>query len=105
MIDLKLYEGTCLIGTIEISYKKIRNLLGEPLRMSPGDKMDVQWEIAVNDKVAIIYNYKDGPNYLGEDGIPVEKIDIFHIGGSNKEDGLEVVRNLFPSGIVKPFSI
>jgi hypothetical protein len=36
------------------------------------------------DGVATIYNWKNGKNYCGEMGEPVEKMTYWHIGGKNE---------------------
>ena len=59
--------GTGLIGYFDLDYDEIVEVFGEPM---PGDgyKVDAEWYILFdNGVVATIYNYKDGPNYLGED--------------------------------------
>lgn len=71
--------------TIEASYEELVEKLGEPEDVSDGtDKVDVQW--SVEDKHTgrklTIWNYKNGPNYLGENGTPPEEIGGWSAGGS-----------------------
>lgn len=75
---------TSLIDVVYVDYSKIVEKFGEP---TIGDeyKIDAEWEIEFEDgKVATIYNYKDGKNYNGEDGMPTEEITEWHIGGKDK---------------------
>jgi hypothetical protein len=66
-------------------YEDIISALGEPLT-GDGYKVDAEWTIKFSDGlVATIYNYKTGKNYNGEDGLSVEDITDWHIGGSNKK--------------------
>lgn len=46
-------------------------------------KTDAEWEIEMNGKVMTIYNYKDGKNYNGRNGLPVSKITEWHIGSAD----------------------
>jgi hypothetical protein len=75
-------DGTCLQGYVHTTYAKLVETFGEP---SPGFddyKSDAEWLLTSEDgDVVTIYNYKDGKNYLGEDGTPVEDIIHWHIGG------------------------
>ncbi len=79
--------GTHLQSEIQTSYADLVKLFGEPERMTEGDgKTDVEWHLTFQsfgqfEEVATIYNWKDGPNYLGPEGTPVEKIREWHIGG------------------------
>ena len=44
-------------------------------------KTDAEWTVRINVTVAAIYNWKNGPAYCGADGIPVEQITQWNIGG------------------------
>lgn len=77
--------GTSLQGYVSVSYHELLSKFGEP---TVGDayKIDAEWEILFDDgKVATIYNWKDGKNYNGPDGLDVRYITNWHIGGRDKE--------------------
>ena len=77
--------GTGLVGYVHTTYKKLKEIFGKPTN---GDeyKIDAEWEIEFEDgKVATVYNYKDGKNYNGRDGMPKTKITNWHIGGNCHE--------------------
>ena len=73
-------DGTCLQGQIIANYDDLVTAFGPPLA---GDdyKTDAEWVARINDTVATIYNWKNGPAYCGADGIPVEQITEWNIGG------------------------
>ena len=51
----------------------------------PDGKCDATWELEFGyGEVATIYNWKNGVNYLGEDGQLTENITDWHIGGHSK---------------------
>jgi len=78
-----LYE-TSLQGYVDTTYKKLVDAFGEPTG-NDGYKTDAEWDLVFEDgTVASIYNYKDGKNYNGDDGVDVENITDWHIGGYNK---------------------
>jgi len=80
-----VYAGGSLQGYINISYAKLVEALGEPGE-SDGYKTDAEWSVEfVGGDIASIYNYKDGRNYLGEEGLAVEDITEWHIGGTSKD--------------------
>ena len=87
--------GTCNPGFIECSYADLVAVFGEPNFI--GDhKCDAGWLLTFSKfsgmycTPATIYNYKDGKNYLGDEGKVVEDITSWHVG-ARKEDGAEVV--------------
>ncbi len=82
----------CLNGELDISYAKLVELLGEPNAGTDGYKTDAEWSIEFDGVPFSIYNYKDGKNYLGSDGLDVEDIRDWHIGGSNKEKAAEFIK-------------
>lgn len=78
---------TSLEGYIRTSYADLVGCFGEPTCDGDGYKVDAEWVITFADGVvATIYNYKDGPNYCGADGTPVENIREWHIGGHRGTD-------------------
>jgi hypothetical protein len=91
-------NGTSLIGYIDIEYDKLVSLLGEP---TIGDeyKVDAQWNIEFEDGlIANIYNWRDGKNYNGDEGLDVTEITDWHIGG-HKKDVVDRIHNIFTSEI------
>ena len=88
--DFKLSRGnaagTSLVDEIQITYDKLVKLLGEPNADNDGYKTDAEWELEVNGKILTIYNYKDGKNYIGENGLEVEDITNWHVGGAGNLD-------------------
>ena len=74
--------GTHLQGVMDVDYQKLVQIFGEPdLRGSDDFKSDAQWILMTEAGIATIYNYKNGKNYLGEEGLEVERITEWHIGG------------------------
>ena len=75
---------TSLQGYIKTSYRDLVNCFGEPTSDGDGYKVDAEWELTFEDgTVATIYNWKDGRNYCGADGLPVEQITDWHVGGKS----------------------
>lgn len=74
---------TSLQGYIDTSYAVLCGCFGQPDLKSIDDyKSDAGWTITFADGiVATIYNWKDGRNYLGDEGLDVEDITDWHIGG------------------------
>lgn len=91
-------SGTSLVGAIDVSYARIVDRLGEP---TEGDayKVDAEWAIEFEDgTVATIYNYKDGVNYLGDEGTPTAQLRDWHIGGKSgihTDPAVKLVHELF----------
>ena len=78
-------NGTSLKGEIRANYADLKKIFGKP---SIGDvyKVDAEWEIEFEDgTVATIYNWKNGKNYNGKDGLPKSQITDWHIGGHNQK--------------------
>ena len=75
-------SGTYLQGYVDSTYKKLVEVFGEPTSAGDGYKIDAEWDLVWEDgTVATIYNYKEGKNYNGDDGMDVEDITEWHIGG------------------------
>ena len=70
-MDWTAAGGTCLQGYIDANYADLCEKLGAH---SNGDeyKVDAEWVLRFSDgTIATVYNYKDGKNYCGEDGLDV----------------------------------
>ena len=82
MIDTDI-DGTCLQSYLTANYDDLVRAFGPPMA---GDsyKTDAEWVVRVNDTTATIYNWKNGPAYLGADGIPVEQITRWNVGGRSQ---------------------
>lgn len=82
--------------TIHATYDELVEALGEPENVSDDtDKVDVEWNVedAHTRRRLNVWNYKNGPNYRGEDGTPPQDIEKWSAGGSQElaeEIGLEV---------------
>ena len=79
--------GSSLQGYITVSYQELVNTFGEPNAQTDGYKTDAEWEMNVTRdgrQTVNIYNWKDGPNYMGNEGTPVGEITRWHIGGQSK---------------------
>ena len=73
--------GTSLLGEIVCDYNKLKKLFGKP-HSSDEYKVDAEWDIEFeNGEVATIYNWKNGKNYNGKNGLATSKITDWHIGG------------------------
>lgn len=88
-------EGTCLQGYAMTEYYRVLEVFGRP-KDGDGYKTDVEWVIQFEDGlIATIYNWKNGPAYLG--GMAeVKHIDEWNIGGHSR-DAADRVRALLAS--------
>ena len=76
--------GSRFIGYLDATYDDLVRLFGQPITIEPADdaKTDVEWVIQFDTGlIATIYNYKNGPNYRGSKGTPVNEIARWHVGG------------------------
>ena len=74
-----------LQGYITASYDRLVELFGEPTE-ADGYKVDAEWVVEFPDgTIAKIYNWKNGRNYCGHEGDPVELITDWNVGGYNKQ--------------------
>jgi major membrane immunogen (membrane-anchored lipoprotein) len=86
---------TSLQGYINCTYDDLTATLGYPLEDGFDDyKSDAEWTIEFDDgTVATVYNYKNGKNYLGDEGTDVCYIEQWHIGGRD-ETAVQKVQDL-----------
>lgn len=78
-------DGTWLQGYVDADYADLVTHFGKPTK-ADGYKVDAEWIVKDKDTgvLATVYNYKDGKNYLGRDGVPTKQIRAWHIGGTDK---------------------
>jgi hypothetical protein len=92
--------GTSLQGRVNATFVELLTLFGEP---HDGDryKTDAEWTIRFEDGViATVYNWKNGHNYCGTDGLPVEAITEWNVGGQTKQaaDRISIALDLHREG-------
>ena len=88
--------GTSLQGYLRVSYADLVKKLGEPTENFDDFKSDAAWYIRWNDGViATIYNWKNGKNYCGPEGLTVEAITLWNVGGLTSSDGVDRLQKLF----------
>lgn len=83
--DTNISHGKSFV--LSVGYDRLVEALGEPERYdSSGMKVDAEWRVVDEDtdRTLNVWNYKNGPNYMGEDGTPVEDIDNWSAGGSQE---------------------
>lgn len=72
---------TSLQGVITATYDQVVAKFGQPT-IADEYKIDAIWEIEfANGTVATIYNWKNGKNYNGPDGMDVQDMTSWHVGG------------------------
>ena len=103
-VDLNKVFGSSLIGYVKCSYQELIDSFGEPMKidLSTSDgKTDVEWDIEFQDGTYLhIYNWKNGKNYLGDDGLEVDQITEWNVGGHSKKD-LDKLQMVFQVNKIK----
>jgi len=83
-------NGTCLQGEVEATYAELCDLFGSH-HDGDGYKVDAEWYVKFDDgTIATIYNWKNGKNYEGENGLSLEQIDNWHVGGDSAKAETQV---------------
>jgi len=83
-------NGTGRFGNLQATYKELTSLFGEP-HTADDYKVDAEWDVQFDDgTVATIYNYKNGFNYCGKDGIRTQQITKWHVGGMSMNASIKV---------------
>jgi len=85
METLHKVGGTHLQGGLNTTYQALCRTFGEPEEETDGYKVDAEWYVDTPFGMATIYNYKDGKNYLGDEGMELDEITDWHVGGHNIE--------------------
>ncbi len=86
--------GGCFCADIEIGYQNLVDILGEPNIDVMDCKTDAEWLLEFDETSFCIYNWKNGENYLGKDGTPVNLITNWNIGGRDKAKAKELAEYL-----------
>jgi hypothetical protein len=87
------FNGTYRIGNIQTTYARLVEKFGQPIVGEDGDKVDAEWLIQFEDgTVATIYNWKNGKCYNGDDGLPVEEIIDWNIGGFSFSTSVDLIK-------------
>jgi hypothetical protein len=78
--------GTCLQGTLRIGYDEIMQVMNkhniQAHKGSDDGKTDVNWYGKFSDgRIFTIYNWKNGKAYLGDQGLDIQRIRDWHVGG------------------------
>ena len=90
------YGGTFLQGYIKATYEQLLKTFGEPHDPN-GDtyKTDVEWAFEFADgTVATLYNWKNGKNYLGAEGLELNDIYEWHVGGFSEKAVAKLLEKL-----------
>ncbi len=75
-------DGTFQQDKINIAYNKLVDIFGEPHHEVNELRIDRKWLLQFDDgTVAIIYNWKNGANWQGDDSILADSITDWCIGG------------------------
>lgn len=89
------------VDTLDIPYQLMVELLGEPASFADDDypndmfKTDVHWGLRLADGTEIaIWNYKNGPNYLGCDAILLREVDRFSVWTTDREAARDFLAEL-----------
>lgn len=89
-------------GEIQVDYDTLVAVFGEPhyIHKNNMSKVDVEWGFDFDGVVAIIYNWKNGKNYLGVDGLELKDIEKWNVGGSD-DKAVEVVEKEIYAYVMK----
>jgi len=88
--------GTFLQGYIKATYEQLLKTFGEPHDPN-GDnyKTDVEWAFEFADgTIATLYNWKNGKNYLGAEGLELNDIYEWHVGGFSEKAVAKLLEKL-----------
>ena len=79
--------GTSLQGYIKAPYEKLLEVFGAPnSTLCDNYKTDVEWAFEFADgTIATLYNWKNGKNYLGDEGSELNDIYEWNVGGFNEK--------------------
>ena len=101
-----LATGSFLVGEIRTDWKNLVFNLGFPScnhEDYEDNKIEAEWIIQFSDgTVATVYNYCNGKRYDPDNGLPVEQIRRWHVGGTDSAAVEKVGHILGIPGEVRP---
>ena len=80
-------------GRIQCTVETMIALFGEPNAEDDPNKTDVAWNLTSDAGTVHIYNYKNGPAYLGE-GTTLADITVFSVQGENERAVTALVQHV-----------
>jgi len=99
-------DGTYMHGRIYADYPDLVEKFGPPIIHGDGDKTDAEWALEFEDgTVATVYNWKNGINYCGADGKPVEHITEWNVGGKRGLVAISRVRTALANENVRTYRL
>ena len=97
-------SGTHLQGYIQANYADLVEVFGQPHNLE-NYKTDAEWDICFEDGTrATIYNWKNGKNYCGEDGLELHEIQDWNIGGFDEKAVKNVLKALYATDLTDFFA-
>tara|TARA_Y100000296_G_C4987546_1_gene163736 strand:- start:66 stop:461 length:396 start_codon:yes stop_codon:yes gene_type:complete len=82
--SIEWWDGTHLQGYVDTTYDALVAAFGKPTT-SDEYKVDWEWLVEFDDgTIATVYNWKDGPNYCGSEGLKASQITDWQIGGKEQ---------------------
>lgn len=100
-------NGTHFQGEVAAKYDELLAVFGTPTD-GDGYKVDAEWMLRFDDgTIATVYNWKNGINYCGDEGKPVQQITDWHIGGMSKAalDKVQITLDLWRESKEEPKSM
>ena len=81
------FQPTCLKGYVTTTFADLVKTFGAPTYPTGDDyKTDAEWRLKTDQGIITIYNYKDGKNYNGKEGLATKKITDWHVGGEGNDN-------------------
>ena len=79
--------GTHLQGYLRASFEQLLRAFGSPhMDQCDNYKTDVEWAFEFADgTIATLYNWKNGKNYLGDEGLELNDIYTWNVGGFDEK--------------------
>jgi hypothetical protein len=78
-------EMSCFQDRMCTTYKNIVKVFGKETIEGDGYKVQAEWHVVTPAGFATIYDYKEGKQYCGKEGIPKTQVTNWHIGGATPE--------------------
>ena len=85
------FQSSFLGFCIDTTYKTLVSIFGRPNSVSDKYKTDTEWMLQTKTGLYFtLYNYKDGKNYNGRNGLEVKDITNWHVGVKINSDRKKV---------------